>query len=250
MSDCGINTTLDDKVLTLTFDRPEKKNAITADMYQALADGLVKASEDDTIHLVVIKGSDSAFCAGNDLKDFLENPPHSNDNPVWQFLFAIEACRKPIIAGVNGPAVGVGTTLLLHCDLVVASQSTVFALPFASLGLCPEAGSSLLLPRQCGAKKAAEWLMLGDRFDAKAAESAGLINRAVETADDVEATLSEWTQKLLKLPIESVIETRRLMRTPSESVRDHMEVEGDVFKRLINSDAAQAAFKAFLSKAK
>lgn len=250
MSNSGISTTINAGVITLTFDRPEKKNAITAEMYQALADGLVKASEDDAIRLVVIKGSDSAFCAGNDLKDFVENPPHSNDNPVWQFLFAIEACNKPIIAGVNGPAVGVGTTLLLHCDLVVASESAVFALPFTSLGLCPEAGSSLLLPQQCGAKKATEWLLLGDRFGAKEAASAGLINKAVETADQVESTLEAWSKKLLKLPKESVLETRRLMRKTGDSVRERIELEGAVFKRLLESDAAQAAFDAFLNRQK
>ncbi|NKN98424.1 enoyl-CoA hydratase, partial [Weissella cibaria] len=162
---------------------PEKKNAITADMYQALADGLTEASNNGDIRLVTLIGNDTAFCAGNDLKDFLEKPPHAEDSPVWQFLFALASCKKPMIAGVNGPAVGIGTTLLLHCDLIVASDSAVFALPFTSLGLCPEAGSSLLMPESAGLKKATEWLLLGDRFNNRQAEHFGIINRAVETAE-------------------------------------------------------------------
>ncbi len=249
MTDSSILKVVEGGVMTLQFHRPDKKNAITADMYQALADGLIEATSDDSVRLVTIIGSDSAFCAGNDLKDFLENPPHQDDSPVWQFLFALASCTKPMIAGVNGPAVGIGTTLLLHCDLVVASSSAVFALPFTSLGLCPEAGSSLLMPEQIGLKKATEWLLLGERFNNRQAEQAGLINLAVETAADVEQQLQQWQQKLLKLPAESVHATRELLRGSSrKQLVDRIKEEGEDFKKLLDGDAAKAAFEAFLKR--
>jgi enoyl-CoA hydratase/carnithine racemase len=235
--------------MTLQFNRPDKKNAITADMYQALADGLNEASKSDSVRVVTIIGNDSSFCAGNDLKDFLENPPHAEDSPVWQFLFALASCTKPMIAGVNGPAVGIGTTLLLHCDLVVASDSAVFALPFTSLGLCPEAGSSLLMPENLGMKKATEWLLLGDRFNNRQAEQAGLINRAVETSDQVAQQLVEWQQKLLKLPAESVLTTRELLRRANRArLMERIREEGEFFKELLDGEAAKSAFEAFLKK--
>lgn len=249
MTDSCILNTVENGVMTLKFNRPEKKNAITAEMYQMLADGLNQASNDDSIRLVSIEGSDSAFCAGNDLKDFLENPPHDDNSSVWQFLFALASCSKPMIAGVNGPAVGIGTTLLLHCDLVVASSSAVFALPFTALGLCPEAGSSLLMPQQIGLKKATEWLMLGDRFDSRQAEQAGLINVAVDTAEEVQLQLQQWQQKLLKLPAESVMATRELLRGESrQQLISRIKEEGEEFKRLLKGDAAKAAFEAFLNR--
>lgn len=249
MSEQPILQIIQDGVMTLQFNRNSKKNAITAEMYQLLADGLNQASESPEVQLVKIIGSDSAFCAGNDLVDFLENPPNEDSSPVWQFLFALSDCRKPLIAGVNGPAVGVGTTLLLHCDLVVASQTAVFMMPFVSLGLCPEAASSLLLPKQCGIKKASEWLLLGERFDATEAANFGLINKAVNTADEVTAQIDAWTKKLLKLPVESIEITRSLLRgADTSSVQQRMKQEGEYFKQLLKSDSAQAAFESFLNR--
>ncbi len=245
----GIETQFENGVVTLKFNRPDKKNAITAEMYSALAEGLNYATNNDDARLVKIIGSDTAFCAGNDLADFLENPPESDDASVWQFLFALARCTKPIIAGVNGPAVGVGTTLLLHCDLVVASESSVFALPFTALGLCPEAASSLLMPLQVGAKKANEWLLLGDRFNSIDAQSAGLINYSVATAEEVNQQLNKWESRILKLPVDSVATTRSLLKKQwLQETQKRLSEEGDEFKRLLKSDAAQSAFAAFLKK--
>ncbi|NVJ60263.1 MAG: enoyl-CoA hydratase [Gammaproteobacteria bacterium] len=236
-------------VFTLTFNRVDKKNAITAEMYQLLADGMMQANQDESVKIIKIVGSENAFCAGNDLVDFLENPPNESDSPVWQFLAALCDSEKPIIAGVNGPAVGIGTTLLLHCDLVVASSTAIFAMPFVSLGLCPEAASSLLLPQQVGLKKASEWLLLGSRFDAQQANEAGLINYAVDTPEDVDAMLDKWCQQLCKLPAESISVTRKFLRSQDLSaVKNRMQEEGDEFKRLLKSDAAQSAFQAFLKR--
>lgn len=249
MSQSNIIKSIDGAVVTLQFNRADKKNAITADMYQLLADGLNDANKDPSVKLVKIIGADNAFCAGNDLSDFLKNPPHEDDNPVWQFLFALDVFEKPLIAGVNGPAVGIGTTLLLHCDLVAASSSAVFALPFTALGLSPEAASSLLIPKQCGLKKATEWLMLGERFNAAEAEKFGLINCALETPEQVSEQIEKWQAKLLKLPFESVMATRQLLRQVDDgNVKARMTQEGDIFKRLLKSDAAQAAFQAFLNR--
>ena len=244
-----ILVTEDKQIIELRFNRPEKKNAITDAMYLKLAEGLEQANQNDDIRVVKITGSEQSFCAGNDLKDFLQNPPSSNDSAVWRFLSALSSCQKPMIAGVNGPAVGVGTTLLLHCDLVVASDSAVFALPFTSLGLCPEAGSSLLLPLQCGAKKAAEWLLLGERFNAQQACEAGLINKSVATADEVNEQLERWTKQLCRLPKDAVLTTRRLLGDGiQQAAQARIAQEGEEFKRLLLSDDAKAAFNAFLNK--
>ncbi len=249
MSQEEIISTNEGGVLTLQFNRPDKKNATTANMYQLLAEGLELANQDDSIRVVKFVGSDTTFCAGNDLKDFLENPPSSDDSSVWRFLFSLANCDKPMIAGVNGPAVGIGTTMLLHCDLVVASESAIFALPFTSLGLCPEAASSLLLPMQCGQKKATEWLMLGERFNSEQAAQFGLINASVANAGEVNEQLERWLKKLLQLPEASVSATRKLMKQEfrSEIIR-RIKEEGEVFKQLLKGDAAKAAFEAFLKK--
>ncbi|NVK87447.1 MAG: enoyl-CoA hydratase [Gammaproteobacteria bacterium] len=249
MSNAPILSSIEAGVMTLQFNRVDKKNAITAQMYQALADGLTTASNSSEVKVVKIIGADNAFCAGNDLIDFLENPPHDDDSSVWQFLFALNDCSKPIVAGVNGPAVGVGTTLLLHCDLVVAAHSAVFMMPFVSLGLCPEAASSLLLPANCGMKKATEWLLLGNRFDAREAEQFGLINRAVETAEEVTEQVEKWCQQLTRLPQESIKITRNLLRGNQTGViKQRMIEEGDNFKQLLKGESAQQAFAAFLNR--
>ncbi|MEE4246011.1 MAG: enoyl-CoA hydratase [Kangiellaceae bacterium] len=244
-----IETTRQGEKLVLKFNRPDKKNAITAAMYQALADGVTKASDDESIRVINIIGDDRSFCAGNDLQDFLENPPESLDSPVWQFLFALADCKKTIIAGVNGPAVGIGTTLLLHCDFVVASESAVFALPFVPLGLCPEAASSLLIPMQAGYKKANEWLLLGDRFSANDALNAGMINKVVADSAQVAEQVDTWSNKIVKMPAESIDQTRRLIREPYyHAVKQQLAEEGEVFQRLLKSDAAKQAFEAFLNR--
>ena len=157
----SIRTETADGVLTLTFDRLDRKNAITAAMYQTLADALVAAETDPAIRVIVLAGHESVFTAGNDLEDFMKNPPKDESAPVHQFLKAISRATKPLIASVSGAAVGVGTTMLLHCDLVYASETAKLSMPFAQLGLCPEAASSLLLPQLAGYHRAADKLLFG-----------------------------------------------------------------------------------------
>ncbi|HLX00787.1 MAG TPA: enoyl-CoA hydratase, partial [Trinickia sp.] len=197
-------------VMTIAFNRPDKKNAITAAMYQTMADALTGAQDDPLVRAVLVRGSVGIFSAGNDLEDFMKQPPKGEDAPVFQFLRRISTMGKPVVASVAGAAIGIGTTLLLHCDLVYAADSAVFSLPFAQLGLCPEAASSLLLPRIAGYQLAAEKLMLGEAFDAKEAHRMGIVNRVLPAAE-VEAFALAQAAKLAALPASSLRVTKSLM---------------------------------------
>ncbi len=166
-------------VLQLGFDRVDRRNAITSAMYDALADGLEFAAATPEIRVVLLHGHLSVFTAGNDLADFLNNPPGGEDTAVFRFLGAISRFPKPLIAAVNGPAVGIGTTMLLHCDLVYAGEAASFSLPFTNLGICPEAGSSVLLPALAGYARAAEKLLFGEPFDVSEAREMGLVNKVL-----------------------------------------------------------------------
>ncbi len=168
-----------DGVLTITFNRVDKKNSITSAMYASMADALEAASGDDAIRAVVLQGHETIFSAGNDIADFQNKPPGNADSPVYRFLHGVSSFAKPLVAAVCGPAVGVGTTMLLHCDLVYAGDNAAFSLPFVNLGLCPEAASSLLLPQMLGYHRACEALLLGEPFMAEAALEVGLVNRIV-----------------------------------------------------------------------
>ena len=169
-------------VMTITINRVEKKNSLTAAMYGSLADALDSAAHDAAVRVVVIQGHELIFSAGNDINDFLSVPPDTSDAPVFRFLRLLSTFAKPLVAAVCGPAVGIGTTLLLHCDLVYAGDNAAFSLPFVNLGLCPEAASSLLLPQLMGHQRAAEALLLGEPFTAETALEVGLINRIVPPA--------------------------------------------------------------------
>src|SRR5436305_12821928 len=181
-------------VLALTLNRPERRNAITVVMYGALADAIAGAFEDGETRLITIRGEGQDFAAGNDLADFLNVDPRSEDIPVWRLLRALAECEIPIIAAVHGNCVGIGTTMLLHCDLVIADDSARFSMPFVDLGLVPEAASSLLFPRLAGRRRAARYLLLAEPFDADEAHAIGLVShRAAAGArdarlDDVVAT--------------------------------------------------------------
>jgi enoyl-CoA hydratase/carnithine racemase len=166
-------------VMTITLNRVDKKNSITAAMYGAMADALVQAEADPAIRAVVLQGHETVFSAGNDIGDFLNQPPATAESPVYRFLHGIAGFSKPLIAAVCGPAVGVGTTMLFHCDLVYAGDNAAFSMPFVNLGLCPEAASSLLVPQMFGYHRAAEALLLGEPFFAEAALEVGLVNRIV-----------------------------------------------------------------------
>jgi enoyl-CoA hydratase/carnithine racemase len=239
-------------VLTLTFNRPDKKNAITTAMYSALAQALEAAYEDDSVRVAVIQGSVEIFTAGNDLADFRNNPPAldeggSNDVPVVHFLNAIRNFPKPLIAAVAGPAVGIGTTLLLHCDMVYAGDNAAFSLPFVNLGLCPEAGASLLLPQLIGYPRAAEKLMLGEAFYAEEALEMGLVNRVVPP-HEVHAYAQAQAAKLVAKPMASLRATKVLMKLAQTQLLPVMQAEFKHFGSLLRGPAAKEAIAAVMEK--
>ena len=199
-------------VTTVTLNRVDKKNSLTRAMYAALAEALLQAQADSAVHVVVLQGDVTVFSAGNDIGDFLARSPASegNDAPVMRFLRAIAAFPKPLVAAVCGPAVGIGTTMLFHCDLVYAGDNAAFSMPFVNLGLCPEAGSSFLVPRLMGYHRAAEALLLGEPFMAEAALEVGLVNRVVPPTE-CNAIAQAQARKLAAKPLPSLVETKRLM---------------------------------------
>jgi enoyl-CoA hydratase/carnithine racemase len=237
-------------VCTITLNRYEKKNSITKTMYQTMADALVVAKDDASMRAVVIQGHEVIFSAGNDIADFLNNPPSTQDSPVFQFLRGIATFPKPLIAAVCGPAVGIGTTMLLHCDLVYAGDNAAFSMPFVNLGLCPEAASSLLVPQLMGYHRAAEALLLGEPFMAEAAQEVGLVNRILPPLE-VNSYAQAIARKLALKPLSSLVETKRLMKQSNAPVvLQVMGEEGISFGRMLKEPAAREAFGAFMEKRK
>jgi len=237
-------------ITTLQLNRPEKKNALTAAMYQALADGLAAAEADPAVRVAVIRGTEGCFTGGNDLMDFMQNPPTGEDSSVGQFLRAIATFAKPLVAIADGVAIGVGTTLLLHCDLVYLGAGARLKLPFVNLGLCPEAASSLLLPRLVGTAKASELLLLGREFGASEAVSMGLANAKFESADLVAGAM-EIVQQLAAQPPEAVRVSKALIRgRDREMVAEVMRAEFEQFAARLLSPEAAEAFQAFAEKRK
>ena len=241
---------IDAGVMTLTFNRVDKKNSITRDMYAALANGVEQAAADAAVRVVVIQGHETIFSAGNDIGDFLNQPPSGQDSPVFRFLRAIASIEKPVVAAVAGPAVGIGTTLLFHCDLVYAGDNAAFSMPFVNLGLCPEAASSLLVPRMFGYHRAAEALLLGEPFFAEAALEVGLVNRVLPPTE-VNAYAQAQAKKLAAKPLSSLVETKRLMKGGQQAeVMAKMAEEGQSFGHMLREPAAREAFSAFMEKRK
>ncbi len=199
---------------------------------------------------MVLQGDPTVFSAGNDIGDFLQQPPSSQDSPVFRFLRAIASFPKPVIAAVCGPAVGIGTTMLFHCDLVYAGDNAAFSMPFVNLGLCPEAASSLLAPQLLGYHRAAEALLLGEPFMAEAALEVGLVNRVVPPTE-CNAVAQAQARKLAGKPLSSLVETKRLMKLGQTApVLERMAIEGDSFGRMLGEPAAREAFTAFMQKRK
>lgn len=243
-----ILTQVEAGVMTITLNRLERKNSITSAMYGVMADALESANHDPDVRVVVIQGHETIFSAGNDIGDFLTKPPATTDAPVFRFLRGISSFPKPVVAAVSGPAVGIGTTLLLHCDLIYAGDNAAFSMPFVNLGLCPEAGSSFLAPQLMGYPRAAEALLLGEPFMAETALEMGLINRIVLPAE-VNALAQRQALKLAAKPISSLIETKRLMKKGSAGmVAERIAEEAVSFGRLLQEPAAQEAFSAFMEK--
>jgi enoyl-CoA hydratase/carnithine racemase len=236
-------------VLAITLARPERRNAITTDMYAALAQALEQAREDAAIRVVTFRGEGRDFAAGNDLADFLDaNSRDGADIPVWRFLRALVACETPIVAAVQGNCVGIGTTMLLHCDLVIAEGGARFSLPFVDLGLVPEAASSLLLPRLAGRRLAARYLLLCEAFGVDEAEAIGLVSHRAG-AGELEARLADLVHALLSKPAEALRETQRLLRHGSrEELSERMQMESEMFARRLGSDETIEAITAFFEK--
>lgn len=237
-------------VTTVTLKRLDRKNSITAAMYGALADALAAAQADDAVRVLVFQGHETVFSAGNDIGDFLNNPPATMESPVFRFLRALATFPKPLVAAVCGPAVGVGTTMLFHCDLVYAGDNAAFSMPFVNLGLCPEAGSSLLVPQMLGYHRAAEALLLGEPFMAEAALEVGLVNRVLPPTE-ANAYAQTVAQKLAHKPLASLAATKRLMKQGQQQrVLEQIAVEAETFGQLMVAPAAKEAFGAFMEKRK
>jgi enoyl-CoA hydratase/carnithine racemase len=248
MSD--ILTHIDSGVMTITFNRLDKKNSITSSMYAAMADAVVQAGVDPAVRVVVFQGHESIFSAGNDIGDFLNQPHSTQESPVFRFLRGIATFEKPLLAAVAGPAVGIGTTMLFHCDLVYAGDNAAFSMPFVNLGLCPEAASSLLAPRMFGYHRAAEALLMGEPFFAEAAQEVGLVNRVVPPTE-VNGYAQAQARKLAAKPLTSLIATKRLMKGgDQQAVLQKMDEEGQSFGRMLREPAAKEAFGAFMEKRK
>ena len=238
-----------DDVLAITLARRDRRNAITVAMYAALAEAIESAADDVRLRLITIRGEGQDFTAGNDLNDFIaELPRISDDIPVWRLLRALARNQVPLVAAVQGNAVGIGTTMLLHCDLVIAAESARFSLPFVDLGLVPEAASSLILPRLAGRRLAARYLLLAERFGAPEALDAGIVSHVVADSG-LESALADLTASLLAKPAEALRATQRLLRTGStEEILERMKLEGDHFTERLQSAEVREAIAAFFAK--
>jgi enoyl-CoA hydratase/carnithine racemase len=233
-------------ILVLSFNRPEKMNALTRSMYAGLATGLNEAAGDFGIRAVIITSESQHFTAGNDISDFMDNPPTSESSEVSRFLESLLNFPKPLIAAVKGNAVGVGTTMLLHCDVVVASPAAKFSMPFASLGLVPEAGSSFLFPQLVGYQRAARIFMTGESFDAPMAVEMGLVT-SIEN-DPLEQAM-KIAEQIAEQPPQAIINTKALLKARShDAVAAVMKAEFEIFAMALQSDEAMEAFMKFMSK--
>jgi enoyl-CoA hydratase/carnithine racemase len=237
-------------VFVLQLHRPDKKNALTQNMYKAMADGILAADKDPAVRVILIRGSEACFTSGNDVNDFVKSPDMGSERPSVQFMKAIAQAGKPVIAAVGGLAIGIGTTMLLHCDLVYAAEDAFFQLPFTRLGLCPEAGSSTLLPQILGHQRASELLLLGERFSAAKAKDYGMVNEVLPAAGYLEHAIAK-ANELAKLPADAVQTSKALIkRNQTSPMNDTIQAELLQFARLLQSPDAQAIFQAFLNKKK
>ncbi len=250
MSSPNIEVSQHDGICEILINRPERKNALTHGMYTALHEAVSAAEADPGVRVLMISGAGQCFTSGNDLQDFLQHPPQDENAPVMVLLDKLLHARKPIVAAVSGHAVGIGTTLLLHCDLVYCDTTARFQLPFANLGLCPEAGSSYLLPLMAGHRKAAELLMLGQPFSPEMAREIGLVNEVV-SPEALPALAQARARQLADQPTAAVLLTKSLLRkAPHDALAAHMKFEGGHFMARLNSPEAIEAFTAFQDKRK
>ena len=238
-------------ILAITLARPERRNAITVAMYAALADAIEGATKDPGVRVITVRGEGQDFAAGNDLADFLTALPRDmTDIPVWRLLRALATCETPIVAAVHGNCVGIGTTMLLHCDLVVADPGARFSMPFVDLGLVPEAASSLLFPRFAGRRRAARYLLLAETFGAEEAEAIGLVSHVAPTGE-LRTKLDAVVAALLAKPPEALRQTQRLLRAGAQDdVLERMNRESGMFAERLASAEVKEAINAFFEKRK
>ena len=236
-------------VLAITLNRPERRNAITVAMYAALADAIESAAGDDGIRVIALSGEGEDFTGGNDLADFLQAlPQDASDIPVWRLLRALARNTTPIVAAVHGNAVGIGTTMLFHCDLVLAEEGTRFLMPFVDLGLVPEAASSLLLPRLAGRRRAARYFLLGEPFGPDEAREFGLVSHVIPKGG-LKAALEQTVGALIAKPAQALRLTQNLLRRGNaDEVVERMELENSHFSERLTSDEVKQAITAFFEK--
>lgn len=245
----SIDTSIEEGVLTVLINRPEKKNALTAEMYAGLADAFSEAQRSEKVRAVLLRGGGNDFTSGNDISLFVQSGDGPSVSPAAGFMVALSAMEKPVVACVRGYAVGVGGTMLIHCDHVIASDDVKIRFPFVDLGLCPEFGSTAMLRDIVGRRKAEEWLTLGRFISAEEALAAGFVNSVMNSAN-AEESAKEIASLYASKPSSALRATRKLMRPVYASkVREHMNVESEVFQSLRRSDEAQQIFKRFLEKA-
>ena len=250
----SIRTATLNGVATIEIARPEKKNALTVAMYQAMTDAITAARDDAAVRALLITGQPGIFTSGNDIEDFMQRPPghgsEAADSPVFRFMRALIDCDKPVVAAVTGAAIGIGTTMLLHCDFVYVSDEARLAMPFVALGLVPEFASSLLVPQLMGHRRAAEKLLLGDPFTPEQAVDCGLAN-AVLPAAEVLNHARRVAERFNQLPPGAVREAKALLRGPQrEQIVQTIQREGELFAARLRSPEAMEAFQAFFQKRK
>ncbi|MGO2451647.1 enoyl-CoA hydratase [Pseudomonas taetrolens] len=244
-----ILSTQSDAVLTLTLNRPDKLNALSNSMYTRLADLLLAADEDPEVRAIIITGGEQCFTSGNDLQDFLQHPPTHLDSPAFRLMQAVIHLEKPLIAAVCGAAIGIGTTLLLHCDQVLITRNAKLRMPFVHLGLCPEFGASLLLPRLLGHARAARLLLWGDALDGTQAVALGLANEVLDDGEQCLAAAQHMAERLLALPNEALLQTKRLLKQPvMKELEDTLRRENLLFIERLNSHEAKTALNAMLQR--
>ncbi len=245
----GLKRSFEGHVLTLTFDRPQKKNALTGAMYEALTEALRHADMDDQVRAIVLHGNGGTFTAGNDINDFIATSGDFTDFPALHFIKQLAICDTPIVAAVDGAAIGIGTTLLLHCDLVYASPAALFVMPFIDLALVPEAAASLLVPMRFGLAKASELLLLADPINADEAHRIGLVNAVVPSVDVLKIATAQ-AHRLAAKPVHAMKTTRRLLRGDCKVIVERIYHEAELFRDALRSDEARDAFTQFLSRNK
>jgi enoyl-CoA hydratase/carnithine racemase len=243
-----------DGILTIEFNRPERKNAITGAMYQTMADALIDGEQDAAVRAILITGKPEIFTAGNDLEDFLKNAPAGGQpdtsRPVYQFMRALSGTTKPVVAAVSGAAIGIGTTMLMHCDLVYVADNAKLSMPFVQLGLCPEFASSVLFPAIAGYPRAAEKLLLGEAFMAQEAYQMGMVSKVLPL-DELIPFATRQAAKLVALPAASIRATKALMKRPrAEQIEAALKAEIDLFSAMLQAPEAKEAFTAFFEKRK